>query len=411
MRRLALAVALAACDPTPTPPTPTPPETAEGAASSVVPQPRTAEPIASAATAAPSGSAATAPRAAPEPLSATEPLAVELAPPPKTELAGLDLEARWLWPLRHEMTGVEPRGAGAVDVEVQLLASGRMRWKFRGGAVSLPPGTELLARADRYGQLLVWPDRPEYRVLAPGTLRAVLDERRLDATPLSKATRAELGEGKRLGVSVRRVELTGGYGTVTLELARLKEAGLGAAVLCRMLVELGGIEPAAAPCQTEPEAEVPLAASYAWGARDGKEALRLEATRFVLHEKDAAPVLVPATGQRARGDGLPGTSTATLASEDELAGLGGKDTGGKAAPRAGLTARNRGDRQMFLLLNGFPVAYVGPRGRVRLEGLRAVKHRLEWRSFLADEATAPTEVQPEAEVRHPADADGDDDER
>ncbi|MBM4375480.1 MAG: hypothetical protein FJ095_10375 [Deltaproteobacteria bacterium] len=407
----ALALLFAACDPpasAPTPP-PTTGDSAEAASTTVVPQPRSAGPVASTSVAAPLGSPSGSALPPPEPLALREKLLAEALATAKAELAGVDLEARWAWPRRFEGSGDEARSRSALDVEVKLTANGRMRWVFRGGAVMLPAGTELLARADHYGHLLVWPDKPEYRVVPAGTLRSLLDERRVDASPLSKATRATLGEGARLGLPVRRVELTSSYGTVTLELARVKEAGLGGVVWCRLLVELGGIDPALAPCAAEPEPELPLQASYAWGTSDAKEALRLEVSRLVLHEKDAAPILVPAPGQRMRADGIPGSMSAAVASDDELLVLGGKEpTGAKTSPRASLAARNRSDRAMFLILNGIPVGYVAPHGRLKLDGLRATTHRVAWRSFLGDEATPPGEAAPDSTVRHPADGDGDD---
>ena len=44
----------------------------------------------------------------------------------------------------------------------------------RSSVFPLPLGTELRARQDRYGHLLVWKGGTEYRVLPPGTLRAML---------------------------------------------------------------------------------------------------------------------------------------------------------------------------------------------------------------------------------------------
>ena len=52
---------------------------------------------------------------------------------------------------------------------------------------SLPEDTELRARADRYGFVVVLPGPPVYRIAAPGTLRALLGERRIDVTPLAGA--------------------------------------------------------------------------------------------------------------------------------------------------------------------------------------------------------------------------------
>jgi hypothetical protein len=435
MKRLALLLALAGCDGGATAPHPAPPESVEGAASSVVPQPRALEPAVASATASASlGGAASTNRPTPAPLLAGERVAPEALPargeavkgdapkgdaskadagkadatraePARTELSGVDLDARWSWPRRPSGSAEDPRGKSAVDLQIRLVATGRMRLTLRTPTTPLAVGTELLGRSDRYGHLLVWPDRPEYRAIAPGMLRAVVDDRRFDATPLSKATSAELGESKRLGVPVRRVELTGSYGAVTLELARVREAGLGALVLCRTLVELGGIDPALAPCRAEPDPELPVAASYAWGTTEGKEALRLEVVRLEAHDKDAVPIAVPSPELTPRVDGVPSAS-AVLVTEEERAALGGKDAGAAkaASGKGGLSAQNRSDRTMFLLVDGLPAAVLAPRGRVRIDGLRPTVHRVEWRSFLADEGSPTVDAEPDAQLRYPQDA-------
>ena len=93
----------------------------------------------------------------------------------------------------------------------------------------LPQGTELRARVDRYGHVLVLPGSPQYRIAAPGTLRALLGERRLDVAPLVPATLTEHGEGgRRMGYRTRRVEVASRAATATFDLARVPEAGEGA---------------------------------------------------------------------------------------------------------------------------------------------------------------------------------------
>ncbi|MBM4357392.1 MAG: hypothetical protein FJ096_04705 [Deltaproteobacteria bacterium] len=431
MKRLALALVLAGCESTSSTPAPVASEGVDGLASSVVPQPRALDPaLASAAAAVGSSSGSTS--AAPAPLLPGERLSPELGPAkpdatrpdatrldatrpdatrpdatkpdaPRLELAGLDLDAQWSWPRRADGGGDEPRAKPGVDVQIHLVASGRMRLALRTATTTLTVGTALLGRSDRYGHLVVWPDRPEYRAVPPGSLRALLDDRRLDASPLSKASLANLGEGQRLGRPVRRVELTGSYGAITLELARQREAGAGGLVLCRTLVELGGIEPAQAPCRGGLEAEVPLVASYAWGSSQGKEALRFEVQQLNVHERDATPIPVPPAELQPRADGTPSASSVVLVTEEERAALGAKEAGSAkaSAGKGALTAQNRGDRTMFLVVDGSPAAVLAPRARVRLDGVRAGRHRIEWRSFLADETTRPDEVGPDAVLRYP----------
>ena len=63
------------------------------------------------------------------------------------------------------------------------LAPSRMRVALLGAGWMLPAETELRARSDRYGHVVVWPGGGAYRPLAPGTLRALIGERRFDVAP------------------------------------------------------------------------------------------------------------------------------------------------------------------------------------------------------------------------------------
>src|SRR5215468_1142298 len=73
----------------------------------------------------------------------------------------------------------------APSLKIDLSEGGRMRAELTGAAFPLAAHTELRARSDHYGNLVVWPDGRGYRVIPPGALRTVLGERRMDVTPLS----------------------------------------------------------------------------------------------------------------------------------------------------------------------------------------------------------------------------------
>ena len=109
-------------------------------------------------------------------------------------------------------TGEGPPPARAPEVNAAVIDSARRRAEARmtiemsptrarfvltGGGFVLPQGTELRARLDRYGHLLLWPGEDTYRVAEPGSLRALLGERRLDVAPLSRAEVVDGGEGPR----------------------------------------------------------------------------------------------------------------------------------------------------------------------------------------------------------------------
>src|SRR6185312_826348 len=149
----------------------------------------------------------------------------------------------------------------ALTLKIDLTESGRMRAELSGVAFPLPAHSELRARTDHYGNLLMWPNHGGYRVVPPGALRTLLGERRIDLTPLSVGTVKQQGEAKRLNLTVRKLELASSVATMKLEIARSPESGEGGPLLCRALVELGGVDPKSPVCQP---GEVVLAATYAW---------------------------------------------------------------------------------------------------------------------------------------------------
>ena len=102
------------------------------------------------------------------------------------------------------------------------------------GGFLLPQGTELRARVDRYGHVLIMPAEDAYRVAEPGALRALLSERRLDVAPVSPVDVVSGGEGqRRLNLRTRRVDLATRAAKATLELSAFRDAGDGGALVCR----------------------------------------------------------------------------------------------------------------------------------------------------------------------------------
>src|SRR5688572_11518936 len=89
---------------------------------------------------------------------------------PVTEAPGARLEAQINWQPRSAGGRGDPRGKFALRIELSSL--GRMRLVISSDRMALAENTELRARLDRYGHVLVWPERTGYRVVLPGTLRA-----------------------------------------------------------------------------------------------------------------------------------------------------------------------------------------------------------------------------------------------
>jgi len=104
------------------------------------------------------------------------------------------------------------------------LSASRMRMQLSSAGFFLSADSEVRARIDRYGHLLVAGDGLSYHTLAPGSLRALFAERRTDVSPLSPADVTSSGDGqKRLGYHTRKVEVSDRAGKAMLEVAKLPE--------------------------------------------------------------------------------------------------------------------------------------------------------------------------------------------
>lgn len=288
----------------------------------------------------------------------------------------------------------EAQKATALTLKVDLTDAGRMRAELTGRAFPLPAHTELRGRIDHYGTLVIWPNATDYRVIAPGALRALLGERRVDVMPLSAGTARSHGEGKRLGANVRKLELTSSVATVKLELGKVPEAGDGGVVLCRAMVELAGIDPKSTVCQP---GEIPLLAAYSWQEGGG---VNLEVTSFQKRtDLPAAGLLVPPPGVRHAAAGLPSVPQGIFLSSEELAAFRSsalplapaRDPG---VPGEGFLAVNHSDRPMFLLLDGIPVVTVPPNAERYVIGPPRGRYLAQWRTFLGEKVLPahPTEM-------------------
>src|SRR6185503_13238226 len=115
------------------------------------------------------------------------------------ETSGVVLKGRFRWP-DSVLPGRLPeasldvleraRAAATFEVEVTSAAAGRLRVVLVSSRFVLPAGSELRARTASYGHVLVWPDGGRYVVVQPGALRTLLNERRADVVPLTRAVGA-----------------------------------------------------------------------------------------------------------------------------------------------------------------------------------------------------------------------------
>jgi hypothetical protein len=288
------------------------------------------------------------------------------------------------------------------------LNSLHARIVFEGGVLPLPSGTEVRARADRYGHVLLWPGENTYRVVAPGALRALVGERRLDVGPLSAVDVVPEGEGPvRLNARTRKVSVTTRAAKSTFEIAQLKDAGEGGALVCRALLDLVSAAPSTPLCGTD---EVPLRAELRWttsgeGARapEASGSLTFEVVD-VTRRLDLSPsqLAAPPAGFGFVSAPLPSPPSSVLLSRVELAAFrtapvdvpAATAPGDAQAPKleSGLALFNATDELRFVWLDGVPVAWLAPGAREHLPSLVRGRYIVEWRTALGDAIDAPQTV-------------------
>jgi hypothetical protein len=269
------------------------------------------------------------------------------------------------------------------------FSQGRARFVLQSGAFVLPSGTELRSRSDRYGHLLLLPGDDVYRVVEPGSLRALLGERRLDVAPLSPADVTPGGEGtRRLNLRTRRVEVSTRAAKAVLEVATLHDAGDGGPLVCRLLLDLMSAPPSIAVCATD---EVPLHAELRWTTQGS---LAFDATA-VARALDLAPqdMAAPPATVSFTVAAPPQPPAELLVQRAELAAFRtapvdvppppGAGTV-HPPPEAGLALFNATDELRVVWVDAVPVAWVGPGERMLLPGLVHGRYALQWRTTLGD---------------------------
>jgi hypothetical protein len=280
------------------------------------------------------------------------------------------------------------RRKGEARIAVDFTPS-RARFVLTGDFV-LPQGTELRARSDRYGHVVLWPGEEAYRVAEAGTLRALLGERRLDVSPMSAADVTSPGEGaRRLNLRTRRVDVVTRAAKATLEVATLPAAGEGGGLVCRLLLDLMSAPPSTAACATD---EVPLHAELRWTTQGTLvfDVASIPTRRGDLAVQDlAAP---PATLSFAGGP-VPGSPGEALVGQLDLLTFRNAPLDQPSAqprdaqappPASGLVLLNQSDELRFVWIDGVATAWVSPGARLPLPSLIRGRYSLQWRTFLGD---------------------------
>lgn len=326
---------------------------------------------------------------------------------PTREAPGVTLTAEWTWsalPAPHtgpevSLPGIEAaRKATRHLWQIDITEAGRMRVVFDSPAFTIARYAELRARQDRYGHMLLWPDGSTYRLVSPGALRALLDERRVDITPLMNERRTPTGKrGTRFSFPTEAVQLATDSGTVVLEQAHAINVGAGGQLLCRTLVELIGAEPSSSVCQP---ARVPVHAEYTWPG--GNKLVFHVASLAIRNEFPLGIFAMPPTAAAFSAAGLPPDASGVFVTREQLAAFRTRavepspdDKGDKAdsaAPPEGAMVINHSDVLRYLLIDGVPVAWVRPHGEQYLLGTTKGRYSVQWRTFLGTEIGKPTTV-------------------
>lgn len=303
-------------------------------------------------------------------------------PPPMTR--GPEVSTQGLEAARKK---TEPR------VEIELTAT-RARVVTATRGFVLPAETELRARSDRFGHIVLWPGGASYRTLSAGSLRSLLGERRFDVAPPSAVEVSPEGDGaRRLGLKTRRASVATRAAAAKFEIARVPDLGEGGALLCRMLLDLMSAPPGTALCGWE---ELPLHAELKWTSQGSIAFDVLSLSR--RNDMPSANLLVPPP-TAAYSNAPPSSPQAeVLLTNAELAALRTAPIDVPLAPTppgqeppTGLLLHNATDMVRFAWIDGVPVAWLAPGARVELKGIQRGRYQLQWRTFLGD-AIDPQQV-------------------
>jgi hypothetical protein len=269
------------------------------------------------------------------------------------------------------------------------LAPARMRLAPLGPAWVLPADSEIRARADRYGHVFVWASGESYRPLAPGSLRALVGERRFDVAPITPAATIVKEEtGKRIGVKTRLVEVSTRAAKATFEIGRLSDLGEGGVLLCRMLLDLLNAPPSTALCG---DSEIPMRAELRW---TGKGSIAFEVTG-VLKKTDMAMtgLLVPPSSATFVTTPLPSAGIVAVLAPAELGAF--RTNAVEIPPSAttiqgdALVVHNATDQLRVLHIDGVPIAWAAPGARDVVPGFLRGRYVAQWRTFLGESFEAP----------------------
>jgi len=315
-----------------------------------------------------------------------EPARVTATPDrPDEAVSEVELEAHFEWlnhPRALKLGGVGATEAQAIlrrtlqTVSITLQSDGRLDLRVTSPAFPLPENSRLQARYENFGHFLVWPDAKRYRVLPTGTLRALLRERRVDATPILTAQPVQRVAERRFGAPTDELLFDAALGKLNLRVARIEEAGKGGPLLCRLLLEFLAIAPQSEVCAA---GRVPTNARFDFAA-GGSLAFAVDS---VVRRSELVKHLdVPPLDSQLATSGLPEPAAFYL-TEVELAFTS------RAQESGAVRAANPSPYAAFLVVDGVPLGFVAPHRRITMKGLSTGTYNIGLRSLFGDEVQPP----------------------
>jgi hypothetical protein len=283
-----------------------------------------------------------------------------------------------------------------LDVSIDLAYAGRMRLSIESPIFPIPAKTELRARSDFFGHALIWPNGVSYRLLAPGSVRALLAERRPDVVPVMRGESQPAGSATLLGLAATKTRIVTKLGEATIAQATLEGSGPAGKLLCRFLLDFIAVDPATDTCTDD---RVPVEAQYKW-----KQGGRLSFSVETLENRQDLPlqlVVVPPPGAAFRPGELPSPAAGVFLTREQLAGFRKQplsEEPAEGAPGEGLLVVNHTDTLRYVLLDGVPVAWVEPHKEQYLIGTKPGRYSIGWRDFLGKALTPPQTVSLPARV-------------
>ncbi len=335
-------------------------------------------------------------------------------PNPDHDIGGVELRAEFVWagvdardvPLEKAAAPVvdTPRPSSKGDaarpeaksepatlstlptLRIRITQNGRMFTSLASPTFTLPPGTELQSRVDRWGHVVVWPDGRSYRVAPRGSLRALFEERRVDVAPLLDGDAVPDGGGQRFDLPTVRRKINGPLGEVLVESAVDTNFGASGTLLCRLLLELSRLDPASDLC---PAGELPVEATYKWPGQ-GELRFRVTALKHVPSFAAAgvtADLSIPPSMPIFKPGELPPETTTELWPPAQSRVL----LGAPERSQAEVILANPGDLPLFVIFDRLPLVRVDSGTTARFAAPPRPRS-VAFRDFLGERIEPPRNV-------------------